>query len=52
LGEARGLAGHFAQNRVDIIAKVNRALTVANSALQPAKAATGNPANSSTKRAA
>jgi hypothetical protein len=52
LGEVRGLTGHFAQNRVDIIAKVNRALTVVNSALQPAKAKTCNPADSSVKRAA
>lgn len=53
LTEVRGLTGHFAQNRVDIIAKVNRALTVANSALQPvAKVMTGNSADSSIKRAA
>jgi hypothetical protein len=38
LGEARALTVHFAHNRVDIIAKINRAQTVANSALQPANA--------------
>jgi hypothetical protein len=52
LAEARGLAGHFVHNRSDIIAKINRAQILANSALQPGKGATGNSASIPIKRAA
>jgi len=52
LAEARGLTEHFVHNRSDIIAKINRAQILANSALQPGKGATGNSANLPVKRAA
>jgi len=46
LAEARGLTTHYAHNQADIKARINRALTVARSALQ-VKATAGNPADSS-----
>jgi hypothetical protein len=52
LAEARGLTGHFVHNRSDIIAKINRAQILANSALQPGKGVTGNSASLPVKRAA
>jgi hypothetical protein len=52
LAEARGLTEHFVYNRSDIIAKINRAQILANSALRPGKGATGNFASIPIKRAA
>jgi hypothetical protein len=44
LTEARGFTAHFVQNRGEIIAKINRALTITTTALQPGKDAVHNPA--------
>jgi hypothetical protein len=52
LAEARGLTAHFVHNRSDIIAKINQAQILANSALRPGKGATGNSASIPIKRAA
>jgi len=52
LTEARGLTGHFVHNRSDIVARINRARNLANSALHLGKSAACNPANLSVKHAA
>lgn len=39
LVEVRGLTGHFAQNRIEIVSKINRAHALATSALGSRKAA-------------